>query len=221
MIHERKNGISCADGVEPVFDDKVSHDVVERCPNGKIKGRSTAPVYVIIRINLDGVDTDADVLGYSYGPDYGCPFMETVAARDAFGKFWNYKDGSPCFDPIKDDGSERPLPTDRFLMWDEIEEDYDGIPSVTIGSLTIYEAKAEGDSEIARKPIRRYKMMQAQPSLNDFMSIETEGDRKFLQGRTCRRILSRGVLSWLERDEGRSCDRSTWIVSDPYPEFRF
>jgi len=185
MIRERKNAVICADDVEPVFDEKVSHDVVERCPNGKIKGKSTSPIYVIIRINLDGVDTDADVLGYSYGSDYGCPFMEMVAARDAFGKFWNYKDGSPCFDPIKDDGSERPLPDGRFLMWDEIEEDYDGIPSVTIGSLTIYEAKEEtkpGEPDnTVRRPIRRYKMMQAQPSLNDFMAIETTGDRKFLQ----------------------------------------
>ena len=174
-------GMVCADEEEPKFDEKVNHDVVSRCPNGKIKGKSTAPIYVIVRIDLDGVDTDADILGYSYSPDYGCPFLENIAARDCFGKFWNYKDGSPCFDPIRDDGSERPLPEGRFIMWEEIEPDYDGIPSVTVGAITIYEAKEEAKKEEDRRPIRRYKLMQAQISPNDFLAIETAGDRKFLQ----------------------------------------
>lgn len=178
MLRVRRTGMVCADNVEPVFDESTSHDVVARCPNGKIKGRSTAPIYVIIRINLDGTDTDADVIGYSYASEYGNPFMENIAARDAFGKFWNYKDGSPCYDPVKDDGTERPFPEGRFIMWDEVDPDYEGIPSVTVGSITIYEAK-EADKN--RRPIRRYKMMQAQPTINDFMSIETAGDKKFLK----------------------------------------
>lgn len=42
-----------------------AHDVVVKCPNGK-KKLPTASIYVVIRINLQGPETDADVIAYSY-----------------------------------------------------------------------------------------------------------------------------------------------------------
>lgn len=179
------SGIRNADDEEPRFDDSKCHDVVARCKNGTVTGRSTAPIHVIIRINLNGRDTDADVMGYSYSPDLGLPYMELIAAKDAFNVFWDYrKNGSPCFDPIRDDGSERPLPSGRFMMWDEFEDDLDGMPKVTLGSITLYEA-ADPDTDPTKpdshKPFRRYKFMTAQPTINDYMAIETVGDRKFIQ----------------------------------------
>lgn len=177
-IDRRVNRVRNADDEEPVFDDTVEHNVVKRCQNGVVKGRSTAPIYVIVRIHLAGEDTDADILGYSYSPQYGCSFMEAVAAKDAFGTTWDYKHGSPCFDPVTDDGSLRAFPQGRFIMWDEPEEPCDGIPSATVGSITVYEADKGMEQ---RETIRRYKFMQAQPTLNDFLAIETEGDRKFIQ----------------------------------------
>jgi hypothetical protein len=165
---------------DPDFEKEIAEGrcrpVMDKCKNGKVRGRSSAPIYVVIRIDLDGADTDADVLGYSYSEDCGCPFIETVAARDAFGAFWNFqKNGSPCFDPIADDGSTRQPPTGRFIMWDELEEsaDPDNLPDTTKASLTIYEA---GDDH---KPIRRYKLVMAQPTINDYVQMETAGDLLF------------------------------------------
>jgi len=152
---------------EPDFE--TASDVVAKCPNGKIKNRSTSAIYVIMRIDLDGPDTDADVLGYSYDMEYGCPFIESIAARDAFGKFWDFKkQGSPCFDPLDDDGLPRAPPAGRFMMWDLLDAE----ESLTAASLTIYQNSA--------KPLRRYKLCLAQPTINDFLAIETEKDKLFL-----------------------------------------
>jgi hypothetical protein len=187
-----KSGIRNADNEEPRFDDgdeKKSHDVVERCPNGKIRGRSTAAIYVIVRVNLDsrgGGDVDADVLGYSYDANYGQPFMEIVAAKDAFNVFWSYEKNlgrGPCFDPVGDDGEDKPLPAERFMMWDDIKEDLDGVPSMTVAAITIYEAAEAGtdpNDARTRRAIRRYKFMKAELTINDYMAIETSGDQKFL-----------------------------------------
>lgn len=164
---------------DPDYDEDIKTGkcmkVMDKCTQGRARGLSSNPIFVVIRVELDGADTDADVLGYSHSEDYGCPFIETIAARDAFGTFWNYKkNGSPCFDPIADDGSERPLPNGRFIMWDEPDEpNPDGLMEMTRASLTIYEAGTD------HKPIRRYKLVMAQPTINDYMAMETAGDLLF------------------------------------------
>lgn len=167
---------------EPVFEtDPRKTDVVERCPNGKIRGRSTSAIYVVVRINLDGADTDADVIGYSWDPDYGCPFMESIAARDCFGRWWDAaKYGSAVFDPVRDDGTEVPLPAEKFMMWDEPDEEDDGIPPSTVAAITIYDM-FRPETPGTRRPLRRYKLERAQPTIRDYVAIETEGDRKFLK----------------------------------------
>lgn len=152
------------------------HDVVAKCRNGK-KKLPTAPIYVVIRVNLQGVDTDADVISYSYDPDFGSKFVEQIASTEVFGKFWDYdKNGSPCFDPFNDDGSEKPLPKDKFMMWDEesLDErlDEQGMPIGACPTLIIF------DGEI---PIRKYKVALAQLTVRDLVSIETEGDKFFNQ----------------------------------------
>ncbi len=147
---------------------------------GTIRGRSTASLYVVIKIDLDGPATDADAMGYSYDKEYGCPFIETIAARDCFGKFWDFKgQGSPCFDPIDDDGNTRPLPKRRFMMWDELDEESpeDCIPRTIAASLTIYDYDAESATHRAA---RRYKLCMVQPTIDDYVAIETEGDKLFL-----------------------------------------
>jgi hypothetical protein len=156
------------------------HDVVAKCPNGKLK-RNTAPIYVVIRVDVDGADTDADVIAYSYDADFGSKFIEQIACRETYGKFWDYKkDGSPCFDPYTDDGEERPFPDGRFMMWDETtledETDEAGMPMPATPTLVIF----DGPDHHA---IRKYKLSLAQLTINDYMSIETEGDRFFTKNR--------------------------------------
>jgi len=182
-----KNRMRCADNEEPTFDEGRCTDVSLRCPNGRLRGVSTAAIYTVLRVNMEGEEPDADVLGYSYSEQFGCPFIETVAARDAFGRFWNFsKEGSPCYDPYDDAGELRPPPAGRFLMWDEPEEDDEGIPSPTRASLTIYDAReGEPTGDVLadlqkRKAIRRYKFVLTQPTINDMVAIETEGDKLFL-----------------------------------------
>ena len=164
---------------EPVFDEKRCTDVVKRCPNGKIRGRSTASIYVITRLNIDGENTTSDVIGFSYEDKFGSQFVEMIAAKELYGRDWNYSNGSPCFDPFREDGTERPLPTHKFMMWDEIEQDYDGVVSMVSRSLTIYGEKEEGRED--RRAIKRYLVSQAQLCLLDYIAMETDGDRKFIQ----------------------------------------
>ena len=179
MVYDTKTGMVNADDEEPTFDDGVCHDVVERCPNGKIRGISTGAVYVVIRANLDGKYTDCDVLGYSHFPDFGSSYIEKVAARDCYGTFWDYKQGNPCFDPIAEDGSEREPPDCKFMMWDESDMDRDVIDTITVSAITIYAAKEAGEAD--RRPIRRYKLQKAELTIDDYMALETSGDQKFLQ----------------------------------------
>lgn len=168
---------------DPVFkyEPGPSTDVVARCPNGRVRGRSSAPIYVLFRVQLDGPDTDADVIGHSFDDIVGHTTIERMAAREAFGRDWNYqKDGSPAFDPIRDDGTTRPPPPGRFIMWDDIQPDIDGIPSDCRGCVTVYDAY-HPETPDTRKAISRYKLMVSQPTLEDFMLMETAGDLKFLQ----------------------------------------
>jgi hypothetical protein len=141
---------------------------------------SLKPILVCIRVNLAGRDTDADVLGFSRNLELGGGFLEVVAARDIYAKFWDHrKFGSPCFDPFTDEGDLKPLPPGKFIMWDEIEQHPD-IPSTTRASITAYDA-AEPDTDPndlgKRKAIRRFKLSLAQPTINDLMAVNTEGDR--------------------------------------------
>lgn len=141
---------------------------------------SLKPILVCIRVNLAGRDTDADVLGFSRNLELGGTFLEIVAARDIYAKFWDHrKFGSPCFDPFTDGGDLKPLPPGKFIMWDEIEQHPD-IPSTTRASITAYDA-AEPDTDpndlSKRKAIRRFKLSLAQPTIHDLMAVNTEGDR--------------------------------------------
>ena len=152
------------------------HDVVAKCRNGK-KKLSTSSIYVVIRVNLQGVDTDADVIAYSYDADLGSKFVEQIAATEVFGRFWSYeKDGSPCFDPFNIDGSEKPIPKTKFMMWDEdtLDDTVDdqGMPASACPTLLVF------DGEV---PIRKYKIALAQLTVHDLVSIETAGDQFFSQ----------------------------------------
>jgi hypothetical protein len=150
------------------------HDVVAKCPNGK-KRLPTASIHVVIRVNLQGIDTDADVIAYSYDSDFGSKFVEQIASTEVFGRFWNYeKNGSPCFDPLNDDGSEKPMPKGKFMMWDldSLEETVDdqGMPVKPCPTLIIFDGET---------PIRKYKVALAPITVQDLVSIETEGDKFF------------------------------------------
>jgi hypothetical protein len=157
--------------------DDPAHDVVKKCRNGRLL-KPVDDVYVIIRINLEGDCPDADALAHSYDPDFGSKFVEQIACREIYGRFWDYdKEGTPCFDPYTDDGEGmRPFPSGMFMMWD-IEDDSDdpstGVPKVAVPSLTIY---GEGPEH---KPMRRYKVAKTQLTIQDLMAIETDGDRFF------------------------------------------
>lgn len=150
------------------------HDVVAKCRNGKLK-RATGDVYVVMRVTLAGRETDADAVAYSYDPDFGTPFVEQIACRELYGRFWDHKkEGSPCFDPFDDDGNEVPPPVGRrFMMWDAEQDEFDseGMPVTPTPSLTVYDVDGE--------PMRRYKIARVQLTINDLMAIETEGDRFF------------------------------------------
>jgi hypothetical protein len=154
------------------------------------------PLLICIRIDLAGKDTDADVIGYSRDVSLGGSFLEIIAARDIHGKFWDFrKNGSPCFDPIADDGTLNPLPAGKFLMWDEIEQHPD-IPSTTRASITAYAAAEDGSdpSDIsARRAVRRFKLSVAQPTINDLMATSTEGDRLLEQTIRKQRYVNSGL----------------------------
>jgi len=173
-------------------------DIIARCPNGKIRGRITDNLYVVMRVDMEDLqNVDADVLAYSYDPDEcGCQFMETIAARDCYGKWWDFtKDGSPCFDPYRSDGTEKPPPPGKFMMWDETGGSGDSVPDTTVASITIYNNCGGGMSSSSSSSssssttviptgilaIRRYKLVTAQPTINDYIQCETEGDRVFLK----------------------------------------
>lgn len=160
--------------MDPFAKPDPEHDVVAKCKNGK-KHLSTSSIYVVIRVNLQGIETDADVIAYSYDPDFGSKFVEQIAATEVFGQFWDYdKNGSPCFDPFNDDGTEKPVPSGRFLMWDEetAEDKLDdqGMPIPACPTLIVF------DGEVA---IRKYKVALAPLTVHDLISIETEGDKMF------------------------------------------
>ena len=158
--------------------DDPAHDVVKKCKNGRLH-RPVDDVYVIIRINLEGDCPDADALAHSYDQDFGSQFVEQIACREIYGRFWDHeKEGSPCFDPCGDGGEIRPFPSGTFMMWDP--EDYGddeatGIPKIKSPTLTIYGPGPD------HKPVRRYKVARTQLTIQDLMSIETNGDRFFKQ----------------------------------------
>ena len=154
-----------------------AHDVVAKCKNGKLH-RPVDDVYVIIRIDLEASEPDADAIAYSYDTVFGSQFVEQIACRELYGRFWNHeKDGSPCFDPFEDGGGQRPMPHGRLMMWDAVDDtgnDENGLPKPIVPCLTIY---GEGPEH---KPMKRYKVAKVQLTIHDLMSIETEGDKMFL-----------------------------------------
>lgn len=159
--------------IEPPKDIDPEHDVVKKCKLGR-KKLPTNPIFVIIRVEIDGENSDARVIAYSYDSDIGSRFIEEIAAKEVYGRFWDIeKEGSPCFDPINENGEEKPLPDGMFLMWDEDTGDLDEYGNFDTGSspaLTIYN---NGTA------IARYKLSKAHININDLMTIETEGDRFF------------------------------------------
>lgn len=160
--------------VEPPKDIDPAHDVVKKCKFGK-KKLSINPIYVIIRIHIDGENSDAQVVAYSYEQDIGSRFVEQIAAKEVYGRFWDFeKEGSPCFDPIDSSGEEKPIPEGMFLMWngnDDLDE-YGDFDTSTAPALTVYNNG---------KPITRFKVSLANININDLMLIETEGDKFFNQ----------------------------------------
>ena len=119
---------------------------------------------------------DADAIAHSYDPDFGSQFVEQIACRELYGRFWDYdKEGSPCFDPYGDGGEMRTFPSGSFMMWDQQAEgdDEHGVPMQVVPSLTIY---GEGPEH---KPTKRYKVAKTQMTIQDLISIETDGDRFF------------------------------------------
>ena len=173
--------MQCDDDIPAVVPSLVpedpKHDVVARCPNGRLH-RPVDDVYVIVRINLDEDDVDADAIAYSYDTRFGSQFVEQIACRELYGRFWDHdKEGSPCFDPFGDGGESRPLPRGSFMMWDDDGSSEDdkatGLPKEAVPSLTIY---GEGPAHVA---LKRYKVARVQLTIQDLMSIETDGDKFF------------------------------------------
>ena len=156
------------------------HDVVLKCRNGRVR-KPVDDIFVIFRVDLESSEPDAIAVAYSYNPTYAMQFVVQVACKDLYGKFWDeVKNGNPCFDLYDTDGSERPLPEGPFMMWDDdtLEDDVDeqGMPIPKTPTLNLY-----GDGP-EHKTIRRYKIAQLQLTINDMLSIETEGDRFFVNG---------------------------------------
>jgi hypothetical protein len=154
----------------PLDDPPPEHDVVLKCKNGKRK-LPTGDIYVLFRISTG---MNADVIAYSWDPDFGKKFIEQIACKEIFGKFWDPKDGSPCFDPFNDDGSRRPIPNGKILIWDEstTELDFDdqGMPIDPCPTLYVFDDK---------EPVCKYKMQRATVTIHDYVSIETQGDKFF------------------------------------------
>lgn len=166
--------VSFADPTLALIPDDPSHDVVKKCKNGKLH-RPVDDVYVIFMIDLEGKDgPDVTAIAHSYSQDFGSEFVEQIACRHLFGRFWDHsKEGSPCFDPYDDNGELRSLPPGRFMMWDETDDTADdehGLPQPYVPTLTVY-----GDLP-DHKPVRRYKVAKTQLTIQDLMSIETDGD---------------------------------------------
>ena len=171
--------VSAAAASEALVPDDASHDVVKKCKNGRLH-RPVEDVYVLFRIKLDKDYPDVDALAHSYDPDFGSQFVEQIACREVYGRFWDVeKEGSPCFDPYDDEGELRQVPMGKFMMWDvdedDAEDDEHGVPKVKVPSLTIYDEGPE------HKAIMRYKVAKTQLTIQDLMSIETQGDRFFTQ----------------------------------------
>jgi hypothetical protein len=155
--------------------DDPAHDVVAKCKNGRLH-KPVDDLYVIFRINLEGDCPDADAVAHSFSPDFGSLFVEQIACKELYNRFWDHeKEGSPCFDIYDDDGEIRPFPSGKFMMWDPEDkgDDEHGLPKVNVPTLTIY-----GDGP-EHKPIKRYKIAKTQLTIQDLMSIETEGDKFF------------------------------------------
>lgn len=159
--------------------DDPKHDVVLKCKNGRLH-RPVDDIFVIIRIDIEQDDADAHAIAYSYDVQFGSQFVEQIACRELYGRFWDHeKEGTPCFDPYDDEGKMRPLPRGRFMMWDDDGSSEDdaatGLPKVSTPSLTIYDKGPE------HRPIKRYKVSKVQLTIQDLISIETDGDRFFKQ----------------------------------------
>lgn len=191
--HDNK-GITDVGDMRPAFDD--SKDVVSSCPNGQLKDVCTSRIYVIVRIVNNAATgasmcpSDVTVLGYSYSPEFAAPYMEEVAARALYGSSYESMGKAfITFDPIDENGDVKPLPTGRFMMWDEPNDDEDdGLfsRSQPMPSLSIYESLKEStdagrpEPNIHRAVLVMYKADLADLTVNDYMAVETAGDRKFL-----------------------------------------
>ena len=136
-----------------------------KCKNGKLH-RPVDDVHVVFRVDLDPEGADASAIAHSYDADFGSQFIEQIACRELYGRFWDHeKEGSPCFDPVEDGEP----PEGRFMMWDVPPDDGDE----HLPSLTIYGPGPKHTAE------RRYKIAKTQLTIQDLMSIETDGDRFF------------------------------------------
>lgn len=169
--------VSFSDPSMSLVPDDPSHDVVKKCRNGRLH-KPVDDVYVVIVIDFDGKDgPDASAIAHSFSPDFGSEFVEQIACRQLYGRFWDHKkEGSPCFDPYGDDGELRAFPGGSFMMWDPQDDgvdDENGLPKQSVPTLTVY---GEGPEH---KPVKRYKVAKTQLTINDLMSIETEGDLFF------------------------------------------
>lgn len=139
-------------------------------------------IRVCVRVDHQLIRTDGtrnagvEVLAYSESPDEIMHFIETVAARDVFGRMMKPEtDPDPFFDPEETLGKVEP-PETRFLVWDTDIEDDDpvvDIPTSVEASVSLYSSKAE-DPE--RRLIRSYKMCVAHPTLESFKAERTAGD---------------------------------------------
>jgi hypothetical protein len=144
---------------------------------------------VCVRVDHELIRSDSrrnagvEVLAYSESPDEIMHFIETVAARDVFGRMMNPEtDADPFFDMEDDDGEQMPDPPEgRFLVWDnDIEEDDSLVdrPTSVEASVSLYASKAEDPD---RKLLRSYKMCLAHPTLESFRAERTAGDEMLEQ----------------------------------------
>ena len=143
-------------------------------------------IYVCVRVDYGEMANSGTVgvetLAYTESMDDGTHIIEMIASRDAFGRTWNYDvDGDPFFDIDDPDepGTQRELPTTRFLVWDQDDDaGAERAISSVVSSISLYSSLEEDPK---RSVIRGYKLCRTNPSVDSFVKATTEGDLELVR----------------------------------------
>ena len=120
-----------------------------------------------------GKNIGVEVLGYTDDMNDGMKFIETVAAKDVYGRDWTFNASEdPFYDPQNEDNL--PPSDGKFVVWDEDIVGDDPVldrPTTVLGSASVYSEKPD------RYLLRSYKLCRANPMVADFVRATSEGDR--------------------------------------------